>query len=244
MQGLADGYFVIPYTIGNYLAGAKLAKVADDAPRGRGGRGGGRRRARSGCSPISGKRTRRPRSTASWASSCGSTAAWRATRRASSTALGKIPGLREEFWKNVSVPGSGQELNQSLELAGRVADFLELGELMCLRRAGARRVLRRPLPRGAPDAGRRGQARRREASATSPPGSTGRGDEARPAHVEPLTFENVRPRRCGATSEDSRCKVWRQKDRDVRGPLRPLRGARRQRRTCRSSRCSTSSTSG
>ena len=47
-------------------------------------------------------------------------------------ALSKIPALREEFWQNLTVPGSGQELNQSLEMAGRVADFLELGELMCL----------------------------------------------------------------------------------------------------------------
>jgi succinate dehydrogenase / fumarate reductase flavoprotein subunit len=47
-------------------------------------------------------------------------------------ALQKIPALREEFWQNVNVPGSADELNQSLEMAGRVADFLELGELMCL----------------------------------------------------------------------------------------------------------------
>jgi succinate dehydrogenase / fumarate reductase flavoprotein subunit len=47
-------------------------------------------------------------------------------------ALEKIPEIREEFWQNVNVPGSGEELNQSLEKAGRVADFLELGELMCL----------------------------------------------------------------------------------------------------------------
>src|SRR5512136_3503088 len=47
------------------------------------------------------------------------------------TALQKIPALREEFWRNVTVPGTGAELNQSLEAAGRVADFLELGELMC-----------------------------------------------------------------------------------------------------------------
>ena len=46
-------------------------------------------------------------------------------------ALQKIPALREEFWKNVNVPGSSGSLNQSLELAGRVADFLEFGELMC-----------------------------------------------------------------------------------------------------------------
>jgi succinate dehydrogenase / fumarate reductase flavoprotein subunit len=47
------------------------------------------------------------------------------------TALERIPALREEFWNNVNVPGSGQELNQNLEVAGRVADFLEFGELMC-----------------------------------------------------------------------------------------------------------------
>jgi succinate dehydrogenase / fumarate reductase flavoprotein subunit len=47
------------------------------------------------------------------------------------TALRKIPALREEFWQDVTVPGAGAELNQSLEVAGRVADFLELGELMC-----------------------------------------------------------------------------------------------------------------
>ena len=47
-------------------------------------------------------------------------------------ALELIPALREEFWKNLTVPGSGEELNQSLEHAGRLADFLELGELMCL----------------------------------------------------------------------------------------------------------------
>ena len=47
-------------------------------------------------------------------------------------ALVEIPALREEFWQNVTVPGSDDELNQSLEMAGRVADFLELGELMCL----------------------------------------------------------------------------------------------------------------
>jgi succinate dehydrogenase / fumarate reductase flavoprotein subunit len=47
------------------------------------------------------------------------------------TALAKIPALREEFWRSVTIPGTGEELNQSLEAAGRVADFLELGELMC-----------------------------------------------------------------------------------------------------------------
>jgi succinate dehydrogenase / fumarate reductase flavoprotein subunit len=48
------------------------------------------------------------------------------------TALERIPALRQEFWENITVPGSGEELNQSLEKAGRVADFLEFGELLCL----------------------------------------------------------------------------------------------------------------
>ncbi len=54
------------------------------------------------------------------------------TREGLQTALEKIPALREEFWENVTVPGAAETLNQSLEYAGRVADFLELGELMCL----------------------------------------------------------------------------------------------------------------
>jgi succinate dehydrogenase / fumarate reductase flavoprotein subunit len=54
------------------------------------------------------------------------------TREGLQKALELIPGLREEFWENVAVPGTGEELNQSLEYAGRVADFLEIGELMCL----------------------------------------------------------------------------------------------------------------
>ena len=53
------------------------------------------------------------------------------TRESLETALREIPALREEFWKNVRVPGSAETLNQSLEQAGRVADFLELGELLC-----------------------------------------------------------------------------------------------------------------
>jgi succinate dehydrogenase / fumarate reductase flavoprotein subunit len=73
--------------------------------------------------------------------------------RGASRSPREIPKLREEFWSNVNVTGSAATFNQSLEKAGRVADYLEFGELMCPRRAGARRVVRRSLPRGVPDEG-------------------------------------------------------------------------------------------
>ena len=62
-----------------------------------------------------------------------------------------IPGLRDEFWKNVNVPGTDDELNQYLEHAGRVADFMEFGELLCHDALHARRIVRRPFPRGISD---------------------------------------------------------------------------------------------
>ena len=71
-------------------------------------------------------------STANSARSFGITAAWRAMKRASRKRSTLIPALREEFWKNVRVLGSNEEFNQSLEKAGRVADFFELAELMCI----------------------------------------------------------------------------------------------------------------
>src|SRR5262249_21596027 len=126
MQGLADGYFVIPYTIGNYLAREKQAPVAADHA--------DVRAAEKAVAPrtarllaIKGKRTatsfHRELGKIMW-EHCGMAR----DKKGLEHGLGKIPGLRDEFWKNVTVPGSGAELNQSLELAGRVADFLELGE--------------------------------------------------------------------------------------------------------------------
>ena len=71
--------------------------------------------------------------------SCGTTAAWRAPSRASRRRSSEIPALREEFWTDVRVLGENETLNQSLEKAGRVADFLEFGELLVRRRAAPRR---------------------------------------------------------------------------------------------------------
>jgi succinate dehydrogenase / fumarate reductase flavoprotein subunit len=129
MQGLADGYFILPATIGNYLASVKLDKVDASHPE--------CRRAEAEIAAytrrlldIRGKRTvdsfHRELGKLMW-DYCGMARSAEGLRKA----LVQIPVLREEFWRNVNVPGSDAELNQALERAGRVADFLELGELMC-----------------------------------------------------------------------------------------------------------------
>ncbi len=130
MQGLADGYFVIPYTIGHYLASNKLEKVSPDHSEVKAAEAEASSRTKKLLS-IKGQRTvtsfHRELGKILW-EHCGMAR----NRKGLETALQKIPALREELWKNVIVPGDGGELNQSLEMAGRVADFLELGELMCL----------------------------------------------------------------------------------------------------------------
>jgi succinate dehydrogenase / fumarate reductase flavoprotein subunit len=130
MQGLADGYFVIPYTIGNYLATTSLAPVPPDHPDVKRAEAAVAERTKR-LLGVSGKRTptsfHRELGRLMW-EYCGMAR----NRAGLETALQKIPALREEFWQDVKVPGGDGELNQSLEHAGRVADFLELGELMCL----------------------------------------------------------------------------------------------------------------
>jgi succinate dehydrogenase / fumarate reductase flavoprotein subunit len=129
MQGLADGYFILPYTIGDYLATSKLEKVeADhDAVRAVEAEVAGRTKR---LIAIRGKRTvdsfHRELGKIMW-EHCGMAR----TAEGLQAALRAIPALRREFWENVSVPGGGEELNQALEKAGRVADFLEFAEVMC-----------------------------------------------------------------------------------------------------------------
>jgi succinate dehydrogenase / fumarate reductase flavoprotein subunit len=130
MQGLSDGYFVIPYTIGNYLATNKLGKVEESNTEVRNAVACVNETIQKLLS-IKGKRTvdsfHRELGRIMW-EYCGM------SRNAAGLeqAIGQIRELRDEFWQNVTVPGSGNDLNQSLEKAGRVADFLELGELMCI----------------------------------------------------------------------------------------------------------------
>jgi succinate dehydrogenase / fumarate reductase flavoprotein subunit len=131
MQGLADGYFVIPYTIGDYLATQKPGtRPKVELPE--------FRQAEENVQQITarllGVKGREPVSHFHkrlghllW-DGCGMARNAAGLRHA----LQKIPQLREEFWQNLNVPGDGDSLNQSLERAGRVADFLELAELLCL----------------------------------------------------------------------------------------------------------------
>ena len=130
MQGLSDGYFIIPYTVGDYLATNKLESVPESHPE---------IRSTVACVEntlqkllhINGKRTvdsfHRQLGKVVW-DYCGMSRSAVGLQNA----IGQIRELREEFWKNVKVPGTGDDFNQSLEKAGRVADFFELAELMCV----------------------------------------------------------------------------------------------------------------
>ena len=128
MQGLADGYFVIPYTISDYLASKKEPKPRVDAPEFKQGEQETDGRMKKLLS-IRGKKTitdfHKELGKVLW-ENCGMARSEKGIKEA----LKKIPAIREEFWKNVNVPGENEDFNQSLERAGRVADFLELGELM------------------------------------------------------------------------------------------------------------------
>ena len=128
MQGLGDGYFVLPYTIGDYIAGSRLAKLDSSSAAARGTQAEVEKRVQLLLS-VNGNRTvdsfHRELGRVLW-EHCGM--ARNATGLAG--ALAEIPRIREEFWRDVNVTGSDVELNQALEKAGRVADFLELAELM------------------------------------------------------------------------------------------------------------------
>jgi succinate dehydrogenase / fumarate reductase flavoprotein subunit len=130
MQGLADGYFVVPATLGHYLGNTKLAKVDTTHAEFKKVEQEVRDRTRK-LLAINGTRSvdsfHRELGKLMW-DKCGMAR----TKEGLQEALKRIPEIRAEFWKNVRVLGSGESFNQSLEKAGRVADFLEFAELMCL----------------------------------------------------------------------------------------------------------------
>ncbi len=190
MQGLADGYFVLPYTIGDYIAGVKPPKVDTSHGAFR------EAEAQVACRTrrlleIKGTRTvdsfHRDLGKLLW-DYCG----MGRTAEGLRYALEKIPALREEFWRDVRVLGTGDELNQSLEKAGRVGDFFELAELMC------RDALDRNESCGGhfreeyqtPD----GEALRNDEQYSYAAAWEYRGEGVPPAlHKEPLHFDYVHP---------------------------------------------------
>lgn len=190
MQGLADGYFVIPYTIGNYLATQKPGScpkpdaaeftAAEEALR------------NSIQHFLNNKGTR---SVGSFHKELGKImwdyCGMERTEAGLKKALELIPALREEFWQSVNVPGESANLNQSLEKAGRVADFLELGELMC------RDALTREESCGghfrAEHQYEDGEAKRDDANYSFVSAWEYQGEDKAPTlHREPLVYEEVK----------------------------------------------------
>jgi succinate dehydrogenase flavoprotein subunit len=130
MQGLSDGYFIIPYTVGDYIANNKLGAVTESHPEVRNAVACVQETVQKLLS-INGRRTvdsyHRELGKIVW-DYCGMSR----TAAGLQQAIGQIRALRDEYWQNVKVPGSAEDLNQSLEKANRVADFFELAELMCI----------------------------------------------------------------------------------------------------------------
>jgi succinate dehydrogenase / fumarate reductase flavoprotein subunit len=188
MQGLADGYFIIPYTIGDYLATAKQPKVTTDHEEFKKVEADVRERT-GRLLALKGKRTvasiHKELGKIMW-EYCGMARNEAGLKKA----LELIPSVREEFWKNAMVPGSGENLNIALERAGRVADFLEFAELLVID------ALHRNESCGGhfreehqyPD----GEARRDDENYAYVAAWEYTGDGNAPVlHKETLTFENV-----------------------------------------------------
>jgi succinate dehydrogenase / fumarate reductase flavoprotein subunit len=189
MQGLADGYFVLPYVVSNYIAHGQAKPLSEDHPEVKKARADVEGRI-SRLLSINGKRSpdsfHRELGLVMW-DYCG----MGRNAEGLAHALKRIPEIREEFYANLAVPGSGTALNQTLENAGRVADFLELGELMC------RDALHREESCGGhfreEHATEEGEAKRNDDdfSYVAAWEFTGVGN-APVLHKEPLTFEFVK----------------------------------------------------
>ena len=188
MQGLADGYFVLPYTIGGYLADIKREPPSAEGSEFQEAEGAVKQRTNK-LLGIKGKRSvdsfHKELGKIIW-DHCGMAR----NRSGLEAALKRIPELRQEFWQNVRILGEGEGLNQSLEKAGRVADFLEFGELMCLD------ALRREESCGGhfrEEYQDDGEAKRDDANFAHVAVWEFMGDSNAPKrHVEQLQFENVK----------------------------------------------------
>lgn len=189
MQGLADGYFIIPYTLGHYLAATDLPKVTgEEAPFVDAVAATKADTAR--LLSIKGRKTvlefHREIGRTLW-----DYVGMSRTEAGLKKALEEFPKLREDFWQNVQVAGSGETLNKNLEFAGRVADFLELGELMAMdalhRKESCGGHFREEYQ--TPD----GEAKRNDDSFAYVAAWEYAGSGKKPVlNKEPLSFENVK----------------------------------------------------
>ncbi len=188
MQGLADGYFIIPYTIGGYLAGSSRQAVSTDHP------AFVEAEKRVGeqvekLLKINGHRTvddfHRHLGLVMW-DYCGMSRNDEGLQKA----RGMVRELRAEFWENVRVPGRGEEFNQSLERAGRVADFLEFAELMIVDALTRRESCGGHFNEAFQT--EEHEALRDDEHFAHVAAWEYTGDESEPQrHIEPLVFENV-----------------------------------------------------
>lgn len=190
MQGLADGYFILPYTIGNYLATISstpqdtghqaFKEAADDATE-----------KINRLLAIKGSKTvdeiHRELGLVMW-DACGMAR----NKEGLQKAMSKIPAIREDFWQNVTIPGTGQQLNQSLERAGRVADFLEFAELMVVDALSRNESCGCHLREESQTEENEAKRDDTNYSHVSVWEYTGEGNNPE-FHKEPLVFENVEP---------------------------------------------------
>ncbi|HEX9291826.1 MAG TPA: fumarate reductase/succinate dehydrogenase flavoprotein subunit [Anaeromyxobacteraceae bacterium] len=189
MQGLADGYFILPLTVGDYIASGGIAKADTNHAAFKEAEREAKARLDTLLS-VNGTRTAdsywKELGNILW-EDCGMAR----SKQSLEHALSKIPPLREEYWKNVKVLGAGNDLNQELEKANRVADFLEFAELLCTD------ALHRNESCGGhfrteyqtPD----GEAQRNDAEYAYAAAWEWKGEKQRPElHKEPLVFENIK----------------------------------------------------
>ena len=189
MQGLSDGYFVIPYTIGDHLASSNLPKIQEDHPACLQVRADAESRMKQLLN-VGGRQSvdsfHRELGKVMW-DNCG----MGRNRAGLESAISEIRDLRERFWKDVRVLGSGESLNQSLEKAGRVADFMEFGELLAIdalhREESCGGHFREEYQTSDGEAARNDE----EFSYVGAWETGGEGQEPT-LHKEPLKFENVK----------------------------------------------------
>ncbi|NJD17822.1 MAG: fumarate reductase/succinate dehydrogenase flavoprotein subunit [Gemmatimonadetes bacterium] len=190
MQGVADGYFIAPLTVGHYLADVPRQPASKDHPAFADAERGVKERS-DRLLAVNGKKTvdefHIELGRLMW-EKCG----MERNEAGLKEALARIPDIRERFWREVRVPGSGSNLNQSLEKAGRVADFLEFAEVMCWD------ALKRDESCGAHYRSEHttedGEAKRNDEDFSYVAVWEHRGEGVEPVlHREPLVFENVKP---------------------------------------------------